>query len=193
MRLRGLARYGGRRCLGRGELGRGEWWDRATAGRRNAASPCTDDTRLSARPHSPYGRRPPCELIPLVPERCILVASRPVAPRVRPRASRSSLDIEGTSGSTDRDGMSKCCPGSEWLAAMRALASRRGPRNPCRARGRNFPESLVGPPTAAKIRRSRAAGRPCRMPIQRVPGGYAALRLELTQNLERAALRGKDS
>ena len=37
---------------------------------------------------------------------------------------RSSLDLEGMSGSTDRDGVTKRCPGLDRLAAIRAHASR---------------------------------------------------------------------
>ena len=66
------------------------------------------------------------------------------------------------------------------------------PRIPCRARGWNCPESFVGPPTAAKIHRFRVAGRPCSpTKLNEVPGGYAALRLEMIAKPRALGAAGK--
>ena len=96
-------------------------------------------------------------------------------------------------GSTNRDGLSKRCPGSDRLAGARALAPQTEPRTPRHDAGAEPSGSSSGPTHGGKdspVSCGRAA-LPHR--LQEVPGGYAALRLELTQNLECWALRGARS
>ena len=141
---------------------------------------------------SPFAPR----LIPLARDCCILSQSRcpshfrmlvfvlgpSVAPRLggakwtqpgrhpaRPRASSSSLDLEGASGSTDRDGVTKRCPGLDRLARDTcARIAVKAPDSSPKSGDGTFRRRGWAHPSRQKFHRFRAAGRPCRMFVQEV-------------------------
>ncbi len=124
--------------------------------------------------------RPTQKLIPLGPDAGILRAIPLVIPRGVAQGFEVELGRRGLKGSTDRDGVSKRRPGSDRLAAIRALVSRpEAPDSPATERGWHCPASFVGPPTAAKIPTVPCGRAALPQPNKEVPGGYAALRLDL--------------
>ena len=152
-------------------------------GSRSAGSTQPTWQRLLLAPHAKtYPPRPKLRHSLVHPARAV--------PHGRAQGFEVELGSRGRSGGTDRAGMSKCCPGLDRLAAMRALASRpEAPDSPAIERGWNCPVSFVGPPAAAKIRPVRCDRAALPQTKQQVPGGYAALCLDIGK-LRAATLRG---
>ena len=92
-------------------------------GSRSAGSTQPTWQRLLLAPHAKtYPPRPKLRHSLVHPARAV--------PHGRAQGFEVELGSRGRSGGTDRAGMSKCCPGLDRLAAMRALASRQRPRTP---------------------------------------------------------------
>ena len=101
------------------------------------------------------------------------------------------LGSRGQGGSTDRDGMSKCCLGIRL--AVHDESARivdMSPGLPAIEQGWNCPASLAGPPAAAKIRRFPCDRAALPQQTQQVPGGYAALCLGLMGKLRARCVAG---